>query len=112
MNDTTIIDGSYNGSHEAISAGIEYLRELNADIVRTLFLGDMRELGSESRELHEDIASQIIALDPAFVVLVGEEMKKYTLPLLLESLGEMRVFHSFNAKIAGQKVRELLYDTE
>jgi UDP-N-acetylmuramoyl-tripeptide--D-alanyl-D-alanine ligase len=112
VNDTTIIDGSYNGSHEAISAGIEYLRELDVDIVRALFLGDMRELGSESRELHEDIASQIIALDPAFVVLVGEEMKKYTLPLLLESLGEARVFHSLNAKIAGQKVRELLYDTE
>jgi UDP-N-acetylmuramyl pentapeptide synthase len=72
----------------------------------------MRELGVDSRELHEDIASQIIALDPAFVVLVGEEMKKYTLPLLIDSLGEARVFHSLNAKIAGQKVRELLYDTE
>lgn len=38
VNDTTIIDGSYNGSHEAISAGIEYLSELDPSIARALFL--------------------------------------------------------------------------
>ena len=72
----------------------------------------MRELGSQSAEMHEDIASQIVTLDPAFVVLVGDEMGKYVYPLLLEKLGESRVSHSLNSKVAGQKVRELLYDTE
>ena len=38
VNDTTIIDGSYNGSHEAISAAIEYLKELPDDLQKCLFL--------------------------------------------------------------------------
>lgn len=112
MNDTTIIDGSYNGSHEAISAGIEYLKELPDELQKCLFLGDMRELGRDSAELHEDIARQIIELSPAFVVLVGEEMRKYALDPIKEGLGEARVAHFANSKIAGQRVRELLYEIE
>lgn len=70
VNDTTIVDGSYNGSHEAICAGIEYLKELPEEHHKCLFLGDMRELGADSRELHEDVANKIIELAPSFVVIV------------------------------------------
>jgi UDP-N-acetylmuramoyl-tripeptide--D-alanyl-D-alanine ligase len=111
VNDTTIIDGSYNGSHEAILAGIEYLSELSSDLAKGVFLGDMRELGSESKELHESVADRLIELQPQFVVLVGEEMRKYALPMLEESLGE-RVLHFANSKIAGQRIREILYEIE
>ncbi len=112
VNDTTIIDGSYNGSHAAILAGIEYLAELPEHLAKGLFLWDMRELGSESKELHENVAERVIALVPAFVILVGEEMRKYALPILLESLGEGRVYSFANSKIAGQKIREILYEIE
>lgn len=112
VNDTTIIDGSYNGSHEAISAGIEYLSELPQELSKCLFIGDMRELGKDSEELHRDIAERIVALAPRFVVLVGEEMQKYVYETVKESLGEARVFHFANSKIAGQRIRELLYEIE
>lgn len=72
----------------------------------------MRELGKDSEELHRDIAERVIALAPAFVVLVGDDMKKYVLTSLQESLGISRVFHFANSKIAGQRVRELLYEIE
>ena len=80
VNDTTILDGSYNGGFEGISAGIEYLGELDETLSKCLFLGDMRELGADSKELHEDLGKLIADLDPKFVVLVGTEMKKYALP--------------------------------
>lgn len=112
VNDTTIIDGSYNGSHESIAAGIEYLSELPLDLHKCLFIGDMRELGGESEELHRDIAERIKLLAPAFVVLVGENMQKYVLETLREYLGEARVYHYANSKIAGQRVREILYEIE
>jgi UDP-N-acetylmuramoyl-tripeptide--D-alanyl-D-alanine ligase len=112
VHDTTIVDGSYNGSHEAIKAGIEYLSELPTHLHKCLFLGDMRELGKDSKELHEDIADRIIELSPSFVVLVGEEMRKYVLPKLQECFPEWRLFHSLNSKVAGQKVRELIYERE
>ena len=110
VNETTIIDGSYNGSHEAIVAGIEYLEELDSSLTKALFLGDMRELGSDSKEMHEDLIDRIVQLNPAFVVLVGEEMRKYVVQPLREKLGESRVQHFANSRIAGQKVRELLYE--
>lgn len=72
----------------------------------------MRELGRDSAELHEDIAHQIVELAPAFVVLVGEEMRKYAFEPIKEGLGEARVAHFANSKIAGQRVRELLYEIE
>ena len=112
VNDTTIIDGSYNGSHEAISAGIEYLEELPETYSKALFLGDMRELGRDSAEMHGDIVQSILRLNPAFVVLVGEEMRKYAVEPLREALGESRVFHSMNSITAGQKIREFLYEIE
>lgn len=112
VNETTIIDGSYNGSHESISAGIEYLSELPSDLHKCLFLGDMRELGRDSEELHRDIAEKIVALAPTFVVLVGEDMGNYVSETLREFLGEARIYHFANSKIAGQKVREMLYEIE
>ena len=38
-------------------------------------------------------------------------MGRYVYPILLERFGDTRIFHSLNAKVAGQKVRELLYET-
>ncbi len=112
VNETTIIDGSYNGSHESISAGIEYLAELPSELHKCLFLGDMRELGRDSEELHRDIAEKIVSLAPSFVVLVGEDMGKYVAGRLREFLGEARVCHFSNSKIAGQRIREILYEIE
>jgi UDP-N-acetylmuramyl pentapeptide synthase len=72
----------------------------------------MRELGRDSAEMHGDIVQSILRLNPAFVVLVGEEMRKYAAVPLREALGESRVFHSMNSITAGQKIREFLYEIE
>ncbi len=72
----------------------------------------MRELGSSSKEMHEDLIPKIEELNPIFVVLVGEEMRKYVVGPLTEKFGETRVFHFANSRIAGQKIRELLYEIE
>ncbi len=112
VNDTTILDGSYNGSFEAICAGIEYLEGLGEDFQRFLLLGDMRELGNESEWLHTELAEKIAKSQPHFVILVGEEMRKYTLPVLKELLPSEKIFHFLNARLAGQKMRELLCETE
>ena len=72
----------------------------------------MRELGRDSEELHRDIADRILALSPKFLILVGEEMQKYVYETTRQALGESQVFHFANSKIAGQRIRELLYETE
>ena len=108
MCESVIIDGSYNGGYNSISGGIGYLNGLGDEYHRILFLGDMRELGDESKELHTEIAEKIIASSVQSVVLVGEEMKRFVYPLVLEAWGEERVFSFLHSRLAGKKVRDLI----
>ncbi len=103
-----IIDGSYNGGYNSISGGIGYLNGLESDYNKILFLGDMRELWDYSKELHTEIAEQIIASRVQSVVLVGEEMKHFVYPLVLQAWGEDRVFSFLHARLAGKKVRDII----
>jgi len=53
----TVIDGSYNASPESMKAAIDVLCELSRQrgARKIALLGDMRELGEETRILHEEI---------------------------------------------------------
>ncbi len=123
VRESLIIDGSYNGWYNSISGGIGYLNGLEDKYNKILFLGDMRELGDDSKELHTEIAEKIIASNVQSVVLVGEEMKRFVYPLLLEAWGELseessewfvsgkksdRVFSFLHSRLAGKKVRDLI----
>lgn len=83
----------------------------------------MRELGDDSKELHTEIAEKIIASSIQSVVLVGEEMKRFVYPLLLEAWGSFppespegitpertsdRVFSFLHSRLAGKKVRDII----
>jgi UDP-N-acetylmuramyl pentapeptide synthase len=94
-----------------MSAGIEYLSELSEDYARVFFLGDMRELGPDSEEMHQDIAAKILAANPDAVVLVGDEMRKYVLPVLSETIPE-KTFSFSSSRVAGTKVREAIVSIE
>lgn len=109
VKDAIILDGTYNGGFMAMSAGIEYLAEAAKDeYARILMLGDMRELGDETENLHDEIANLINETNPDAVVLVGPEMRRYVFPKVQEALGEDRVFSYFSSRIAGVKVRECI----
>ena len=123
VRESVIIDGSYNGGFNSISGGIEYMDSLSTEYNKILFLGDMRELGEDSKELHTEIAEKIIASSIQTVVLVGEEMKRFVYPLLLEAWGSMpeevpegtvpeltsnRVFSLLHSRLAGKKVRDII----
>ncbi|MDD5197577.1 MAG: UDP-N-acetylmuramoyl-tripeptide--D-alanyl-D-alanine ligase [Candidatus Gracilibacteria bacterium] len=123
IHESVIIDGSYNGGFNSISGGIEYLDGLGSEYDKILFIGDMRELGDDSKELHTEIAEKIIASSIQSVVLVGEEMKRFVYPLLLEAWGSVpneptegivpectsdRVFSFLHSRLAGKKVRDII----
>jgi UDP-N-acetylmuramyl pentapeptide synthase len=68
----------------------------------------MRELGEDSKELHTEIAEKIKASSIQSVILVGEEMKRFVYPILLETMGEDRVFSFLHSRLAGMKVRDII----
>jgi UDP-N-acetylmuramoyl-tripeptide--D-alanyl-D-alanine ligase len=53
-----IIDDSYNANPGSVRAALDYLAVLGG--TRVLVLGDMAELGTEARQLHEEIGEYAI----------------------------------------------------
>jgi UDP-N-acetylmuramoyl-tripeptide--D-alanyl-D-alanine ligase len=75
----TIIDDSYNASVPSMLSGLDYAMSLKKTLSKkrlVVALGDMRELGEKSVELHEEVANYLLSLHCDFAVLVGENMSK------------------------------------
>ena len=70
-----LIDDSYNANPTSMSGMLKIAAELVKQGGRVgLLLGDMRELGELSRAYHDALIPEILEVQPAFVVLCGEEI--------------------------------------
>lgn len=82
IKDTVIIDSSYNNATlSPILDLLDFVHEIGKQRRRVGIIGDMRELGSMSKALHEEVARKILkTLDRA--ILIGPLMQKYAEPIL------------------------------
>lgn len=69
-----ILDDSYNASPESMAAFLEWLEPLSERLDLRLLLGEMRELGGHSQELHRGLARGISALRVRRVDIVGADL--------------------------------------
>lgn len=109
INNSIIIDSSYNASKAAVFAFLEMLKELKKQTKRpTVFLfGDMRELGEGAKIEHEAVAERLKGIAD-YLYLVGPLTREYVLPSYPlspnnYSLKEIRWFA--NAKYAGEYLK-------
>lgn len=79
LDETTLIDDTYNSSPLAVSAALETLYKIEAPM-RIVILGSMNELGAMSAQAHEKVGSLCDASKLDFVVTIGEEARKYLAP--------------------------------
>ena len=72
----TIIDDAFNANPDSMRAGLETLKASYKDRPLILVLGDMRELGEESRAEHTNLG-QFIAerIQPQRLFTVGDDAK-------------------------------------
>lgn len=73
-NNITVINDSYNASYDSVKAALEYLNGYTGQR-KVVVLGDMLELGNFSKQLHENIADDIIANNIDILITVGKEAK-------------------------------------
>lgn len=70
----SIIDDSYNANPESMAAAVQVAGELVVPGVQVgLVLGDMLELGAESKRYHLELGAKIVQARPGFVISVGAE---------------------------------------
>ena len=74
INNSKIINDSYNASYDSMKAAIEYLGEIKAN-KKIAVLGDMLELGSYEKELHEKVGEEVYKNKIDILVTVGERAK-------------------------------------
>lgn len=84
INDTLILDSSYNSSRVPMQMYLQMVSKLAKETYRDLIvvMGDMRELGDQTQSEHEAIARELVKIAPTFTYCVGEATKQYVMPQL------------------------------
>ncbi len=73
INDSTIINDTYNANPTSLNAALMVLQQSNAP--RLLVLGDMNELGSQSVEFHQQAGKQAREFGVESLLTIGELSK-------------------------------------
>jgi UDP-N-acetylmuramoyl-tripeptide--D-alanyl-D-alanine ligase len=98
-----LIDESYNANSVSMAATLAMLGKEQA-VRRIAVLGEMRELGAESRALHASLADPVIDAGVDIAVLVGPGMA----PLADALAGKVDVRHLPDAASALAMARDLV----
>lgn len=90
------INDAYNASPVAMKVSLETFNEIFKHNYKVVILGDMLELGKQSKKLHEELSGTIEKLNLNEVYLIGKEMQNLFLKLnykncfYFESIEEIR----------------------
>ena len=76
INDSQLIDDTYNASPEAMKAALDTLYEIQGT-QKIAILGQMNELGKHSKKLHTEIGEYCNPKQLALVVTIGDDANKY-----------------------------------
>lgn len=93
MQDSLIIDDTYNSSPLAVKAALQTLYSLPRP-QRIAILGSMNELGEYSKEAHEAVGNECDGTSLDWVVTIGEEAEKYLAPVAAARGCQVRSFKS------------------
>lgn len=105
IKNTTIIDSSYNNATlPPILDMLDFLRKVGFGKRKIAIIGDMRELGSQSRENHEIVAEKVLGT-ASKAILIGPLMRNYAAPILRKNKFDFVAFDTFT------KARETILRT-
>jgi UDP-N-acetylmuramoyl-tripeptide--D-alanyl-D-alanine ligase len=82
----TILNDAYNANPASFRAAIETARAMRGERRLVFVAGTMRELGPESPRFHQEVAAELVALQPDLLAAVGEFVP--ALAPYAESLGD------------------------
>ncbi len=106
IKDTIVIDSSYNNATLApILDLLAFVKDIGKQRRRIGIIGDMRELGTVSKPLHEEVAKKILDTLDA-VILIGPLSQQYILPVLKRN--DFQVYSFLNFTSAKATILEII----
>ncbi len=97
IKNTTLIDSSYNcATLEPLIDMLNFLSDIAGKKRRVAILGDMRELGSLTKVMHEKAAEYILK-NSDLAILIGPNMQEFTAPILKKHKFNFISFETFTA---------------
>lgn len=93
LEDSVLIDDTYNASPLAVQAALETLYAIEAP-QRIAILGSMNELGASSAQAHEQVGKLCDVNKLDWVVTIGDEAEKYLAPAAASKGCQVRSFKS------------------
>ena len=107
---TLLLDDSYNASPKACRMALEVLQKLRmpGGAEKWAILGDMKELGALTRELHYEIGKSAAGSNLDWLITVGECGAMISSAAQENGMEEDRVFHFNTPQEAGKFVQKKL----
>lgn len=109
VNNSIIIDDSYNASPKAVTEALNSLKNLNTSGRKIAVLGDMMELGSHSYDEHIKIG-KLTAQTADTLITVGVRAKYIARGANEEGMKKKDIFEFNDSKSAGCKLAEILQE--
>ncbi len=107
INDSLIIDDTYNSSPFACESGLNTFGEINNNGRKIAVLGDMLELGRHTKEAHENIGK--LAKEKAdLLIVVGPRAKAIATGAKEAGMEEKNIFEFSNSKEAGEFLKTIV----
>ena len=107
INETLIIDDTYNSSPFACESGLNTLGEIKNEGRKIAVLGDMLELGRHTKEAHENIG-KLAKEKSEILVVVGPRAKSISLGAKEIGMSEKNIFEFANSEETGKFLKTFI----
>lgn len=105
-NGTTIINDSYNASYESTKAALEYVGSTK-NYPKIAVLGDILELGTFSKQMHENVGKEVVKNNIDILITVGEQAINIAEKAIELGMNKNNVYEYLANDIAIHKIKEL-----
>jgi len=112
VGDLTLVNDAYNANPASLAAAVDVLVNLPTDGRKVLIVGDMRELGEASEELHRQAAEKIAHSDVNMVIAIGEKARLVTRTIQAASGGAVETHAYSSADSAKRRLVSYLDRTD
>lgn len=104
----TVINDAYNANPTSMEAGLQTMRDLPAAGRRVAVLGDMKELGPASDDLHRQVGDVAAKIGLDLLITIGKSAQLIGETVLASGMPKNRVMHFDSAMAAADPVAQLL----